>query len=204
MKRGLITIAVIVNLVAVNTTLAQLSLNTVSVNVGTIRTLFSDLSFYQGYQYSVYPEVQIGGNVFIPSVRWIAYWGYWTDGVEKAFPVTDHVTYSYSSHIVGARFNFFPAKLLPHWPLPIGIFTGVAHHFISGKYVSGSGFDGRPGQDLAGDATTFEIGLNAEVEVLGPIAVRVEVQQFVPLGSKEFDQLQKNRRAYKVGLALTF
>lgn len=202
MKKGLITIALIANIVGVNTTLAQLSLNTVSANFGTIRTLFPD--YYQNYQYAVYPEVQIGGDFFIPSIRWITYLGYWTDGVDKPLPIADHVTYSYSSHIVGTRFNFLPAQLLHHGPLAIGVFTGLAHHFISRKYVGGSGLDGRPGQDFAGNANTLEIGFNAEVEVLGPIAVRGEVQQFVPLGSEEFDRLQKNRRAYKVGLAFTF
>jgi hypothetical protein len=190
--------------VGVNTTLAQLSLNAVSANVGAIRTLFPDYSFYEDYQYSVYPEVQIGGNLFIPSVRWIAYWGYWTDGVEKALPVLDFVTYSHSSHIVGVRFNLLPAKLLPHWPLPIGVFTGVAHHFIAGRYVGGFGFVGRPGQDFTDDANTLEIGLNAEVDVLGPIAIRGEIQQFIPLGSDYLDRMQKSRRAYKVGLTFTF
>jgi|GEM_PF-1912044 len=204
MKKELFIAVLILNIICVNTTLAQLSLNTVSASIGTIRTLFPDYSFYQNYQYSVYPEVQIGGNFLIPSLRWIACWGYWMDGVEKALPVADHVTYSYSSHIVGARFNFLPAKLLPHWPLLIGVFTGVAHHFISGKYVGGFGYDGKLGQNITDDATTIEIGLNANVQVLGPVAVRGEVQQFFPLGNEEFDQLQKNRRAYKVGLAFTF
>jgi len=196
--------AVIVNVVGVRTTLAQLNLNAVSANVGTIRTLFPDYSFYQDYQYAVYPEVQIAGNFFIPSVQWIAYWGYWSDGVDKALPVADYDTYSYSSHIVGVRLTFLPAKLLPHWPLPVGVFSGFAHHFISRRYVGGFGYDGKHGQDFADDANTVEIGLNAEVDVLGPIAIRGEVQQFIPLGNDYFSQMQKNRRAYKVGLAFRF
>ncbi|MDP2885349.1 MAG: hypothetical protein Q8P51_10055, partial [Ignavibacteria bacterium] len=125
MRKAVLIIAAIVILGDVRTTLAQLSMNTVSVNVGTIRTLFPDYSYYQDYQYSLYPEVQIGGDFLIPSLQWTVYWGYWTDGLEKALPVADFVTYSYRSHIVGARFNFLPAKLLPHWPIPIGFFTGV-------------------------------------------------------------------------------
>ncbi len=204
MKKPLIIIAVVAAFVGVPTTLAQLSLNTVSANIGTIRTLSPDASFSQNHQYALYTELQIGGNFLIPSVRWSVYWGYWTDGVEETLPVMDFVTYSYSSHIVGGRFNFLPAKLLPHWPLPVGIFAGVGHHFISGKYVGGFGLDGAPGQDFTVGATTLEIGLNAEADLLGPIAVRGEVQQFISFGDGEFDRLQKNRRAYKVGLAFTF
>jgi len=54
------------------------------------------------------------------------------------------------------------------------------------------------------ELNTLEIGINTEVNVLAPIAVRGEVQQFIRVGSKEFDRLQKNRRAHKVGLSYIF
>jgi hypothetical protein len=204
MKKPLIIINVIISVIVVRTTTAQIHLNTVSANIGSIRTLFPDYSFYHDFQYSIYPEFQIGGDFLTPSIRWVTYWGFWADGIENALPVADFVTYSYSSHIVGARFNFLLENFLPHVPLPIGIFTGVAHHFISVRYVGGFGFDGKAGHDYSDGVTTFEIGVNGEVDVFDQIAIRAEVQQFVPLGSKEFDRAQKNRRAYKVGLAFTF
>ena len=84
------------------------------------------------------------------------------------------------------------------------MFSGFAHHFISGGYVGGFGYDGEHGQDFADDANTVEIGLNAEEDILGPIAIRGEAQQFIPLGNDYLAQMQKNRRAYKVGLAFRF
>jgi hypothetical protein len=204
MKQGLIVIAVLGNLVSVSTTLAQLSLNSASVNVGTIRTLFPNDSRYTDFQYAFYPEVQVDGDFLASFVGWTVYWGYWSDGLENALPVADMVSYSYSSHIVGARFSFLPAKLLDHWPLPIGIFAGTAHHFIAARYIGGFGLDGNPGHEFTADATTVELGLNAEVQVLGPIGIRGEIQQFIPLRSDYFDRLQKNRRVYKLGLAFTF
>jgi hypothetical protein len=188
----------------IGSTLGQVSLNTVSANIGAIRTFLPAHSPFQAYQYSVYPEIQAGGEFFTPSVVWSTYWGYWTDGVARAFPIADYVTYSHASHIVGARFQFSPARILPHWPIPIGIFTGVAHHFITATYIGGFAYDGRPGHDFTADATTLEFGLNIEVEVFGPIIIRGEAQQYVGLGSKDFDRLQKDRRSYKVGFALLF
>lgn len=204
MKKGLIIIVLTLSFVGVTRTYAQISLNTLSANVGTIRTLFPNYSPYEDYQYSFYPELQVGGDFLTPSIQWIVCWGYWMDGVKKAFPVADMVTYSYSSHLLGARFNIFPGKLLPHWPLPVGVFTGLAHHFISGKYVGGFGLDGRPGRDFTRSGNTFEAGINAELEALGPIAVRGEIHQLFPLGNEWLDRMQKNRRAYTVGLAVHF
>ncbi len=203
MNRRLIIISVIAGVVAVRPMTAQIHLNMVSANVGSIRTLFPDHSFYHDFQYSFYPEFQIGGDFLTPSIQWVTYWGFWKDGVEKALPVADFVTYSFSSHIIGARFNLLLAHVLPHWPLPLGVFAGVAHHFISGTYIGGFGLDGMPGRDYSDGVTTLELGLNAKADLFEPIAIRAEVQQFVPLGTKEFDRAQKNRRAYKIGLSLT-
>jgi hypothetical protein len=197
MKMGLFAIVMIA--IAVNMTLAQLHMNTGSAPVGTDRTLFPGGSFYQEFQHPLYPEVQIGGDVVVPSLRWIASWGYWSDGVERALPVADLVTYSSHRHIIGFHVNFLPAMLLPHLPFSIGVFTGVSYHFIAGRYESS--FDGRTGQDFTENVTTLEIGLNVNVQLVGPMAFHGEVLQFIPLGSEVFDRLQKNRRAFAVGVA---
>jgi hypothetical protein len=204
MSKRLIIIGVVTGIFVARPMTAQIHLSTVSANIGSIRTLFSDHPFYRDFQYALYPEFQIGGDFLTPSIQWVTYWGFWKDGVANALPVADFVTHSFSSHIVGARFNLLLANVLPHWPQPLGVFTGVAHHFISGTYIGGVGLDGKPGRDYSDGVTTLEIGVNAKVDLFGPIAIRAEAQQFVPLGTKEFDRAQKNRRAFKVGLALTF
>lgn len=146
----------------------------------------------------------MGGDLFVSPVRWILYWGYWKDGVEEPLPIADYMTYSYNSNIVGTRFGIVPTELLDDWPIQIGIFIGAAHHFITGTWVGGAGLDGRPGEDLTENVATFEIGLNAEIIVIEPIAVRGELQQYIPLGNAYLDKLQKNRQSLKVGLALRF
>ena len=187
-----------------STAFGQFNVNAVSANVGTIRTMWPDQSLFENYQYTLYYELQIGGQFFAPSLKWVAYWGHWDDGIAGALPVADMATHSYSSHVVGLRFSVHPAKLLAHWPLPIGVFAGASHEFLSKRYVGGHDYYGRPGNDYAEDVTTLEIGLNVEVEILSPLAIRGEIRQLFPLGDREVDQRQKGRRAFTIGVAAIF
>jgi len=187
-----------------STAFGQFNVNAASANVGTIRTMWPDQSLFENYQYTLYYEVQIGGQFFAPSLKWVAYWGHWDDGIAKELPVADMVTHSYSSHAVGVRFNVLPAELLAHLPLPIGVFAGGSHEFLSSRYVGGHDYYGRPGNDYTEEVTTLEIGLNVEVEILSPLAIRGEIRQLLPLGDREVDQLQKGRRAYTIGVAAIF
>lgn len=204
MRTRLVTLVLAAQMAGIGLTLGQVNLNTLSANIGVIRTFLPAHAPFQANQFSIYPEIQAGGAFFTPAVRWNIYWGYWSDGVARAFPVADYVTYSHSSHVVGARFNVFPARIFPQWPIPLGIFAGFAYHFISATYVGGFSFDGRPGHNFTGDAATGEVGVNVEVEVFGPVVVRGEAQQYFGLGSGEFNRLQKNRRSYTVGFAVMF
>jgi len=197
-----IVLLTVVNALIICSSLAQLSLDSFSANVGTIRTTHSEHSVYSDYQYAFYPELQIGGTLFLSYFKWTTYWGYWSDGITEPLDVMDMVTYSGQTHILGARVTFHPAEVAPEFPLPVGIFAGFAHHFISVEYVGGLGFDGKPGHDYTQTLNTFELGLNIDVSVLGPINLRGEVHQLFPLGNESTNATQRGRRAYKVGLAL--
>jgi len=204
MKFRILFLSFIVNALFINVSFAQLGFDNVSANLGTIRTTYSESSPYSDYQYSLYPEFQAGGRFFTSFFRWAAYWGYWTDGIDHALPVADMVTYSSKSHIVGFRLAFFPADMAPEWTLPIGIFAGIAHHFVSIHYIGGFGIDGKPGHDFSEYLNTFELGLNTDFSIIGPLGMRAEIHQFFPTAGKQIDKAQKGRRAYKVGLALQF
>jgi hypothetical protein len=195
--RTRITLSTIVlSLLCSAITLGQLSVNNVSANLGTIRTLVGDDDSYSEYRSAFYPELQIGGSFFTRAAGWTIYWCYWTDGIERALPVADMITYSFTSHIVGTRLTFFPAQTSEHWALPVGIFAGVSHHFIAGRNVGGSGIIGKPGEDFTRTSNTVEIGLNIRFPIVSPLSIRGEVQQFVRIDNDDFDRRQKNRRAY--------
>jgi len=199
-----IVLLTVVNALIICSSLAQLSLDSFSANVGTMKTTHSEHSAYSDYQYAFYPEVQTGGSLFLPYFRWTIYWGYWSDGITEPLNVMDIVTYSRQTHILGARVTFFPAKIAPRFPLPVGIFAGFAHHFTTARYVGTFGLFpySKPREHFTESLNTVEAGLNADVSILGPFNIRGEIHQFFPLGDPPIDQALKGRRAYKVGLAL--
>ena len=147
---------IILNSVFICLTLAQFSIDSYSIGIGRIRTDYSESSLYSDYQYAFYPELQLGGNMFAPPFTWTVYWGYWTDGITQAFHVSDMVTYSNHTHIIGVRIG-----ALSSGPLRIGVFGGIAHHFIFMRYIGGSGIAGDRGYDHSQSMNTLEVGLNA-------------------------------------------
>ena len=200
MKKWFIIIGVVVNLFSASATLAQINLNNVSVNIGKVRELMYS---YQDRLYLVYPELQLSGDFLIPSIRWTVSWGYWTDGEIKK----NQVEYSDYIHIVGARFTFLPKKLWNNWDLPMGIFIGVSQHFFASKNTGWmtASYIGSPEQyDLKKYATTFDIGLIAEVQVLGPFGIRGEIQTYGQPRDGVIDYLSNFASAIKVGIFYTF
>jgi hypothetical protein len=187
-------------LISVKATFAQLDLSTVAVKLGAIRTLFDKALPYRDYQYALFPELQVGGPFFTRSLDWSFYWGYWSDGVDRPLPIKDAPTYSYSSHILGVRITFLPAMAGKEMPVPVGIFAGIASHFIRARYVGGSDLMGNPGRDYSKTSTTAEIGVNAFVQLRRRLSVTAELQQYFRLESDSFGRRQTNRRAYKIGL----
>ena len=178
---------------------AQVNINTVALSVGSIRA-YSD-PIYSKYEYSIYPELQIGGKLFMPFICWSVYWGYWTDGIKDPLPVMDMITYSISSHIFGARLTFIPSLAADHWPLPVSIYAGFAHHLLLYNYVGGFGYAGNKGQDHNQGSNTIEFGLQAYYPIGWCLQLYGEIQQFFPFPSDELSGYQRNRRVYKLGLA---
>lgn len=175
---------------------AQLTVNSVSLNAGTIRSLSAES--WTNNHWKFYPELQLGGDLFVAPFRWTMYWAYWSDGFQKV-PFYYWSVYSYSSHIIGARVQV----VLPRAPL--GVFVGISQHFIARTYLGGTNdFPGKPLTDISANATTFELGLNGEVELCQPLALRLEVHQLFPLGDRPFEGVQKDRRAYTGGIAVKF
>jgi hypothetical protein len=208
MKAKSILQGIILTMIFANSSLAQISFNSVSANVGQIRTLFPDIELYSDHQHAFYSELEVDAEIVVTYIRGGVYWGYWNDGVNN-LSIIDAVYYSFNSHIVGTRFTFLPEKLFDNWLLPFGIFGGAAHHFISARCVGGVDFVGNTCnsdlyEDFTGNINTLEVGLSTEVRIIGPLKIHGKVNQFIPLGDKEFDRRQKKRRIYKVGLVFSF
>lgn len=181
----------------------------ISANIGFIRTVFPDYVHYSDYQYAFYPELEVDAEILAPYTRGGVYWGYWNDGVNSPLPVKDAVTFSYRSHILGARITFLPKKLLDNWLLPFGVFVGAARHFISEQCVGGFDIGGSTCneahyRDSRYNIHTLEAGLSSEFRIGGAFKIRGKVYQFIPLGNSEMDRYQEKRRGYSVGLGFIF
>lgn len=180
-------------------TLGQISTTGVSAHVGTIRALESD---GVEEQYVFYPELQLNGQFLFPSFRWSTYWGYWDDAINDV-RVVDAIVYSTRGHIIGGRIAFVPSLAAEHWPLPITIFAGLAHHFVSVRYVGGEDFAGTRGNDGTRTSNTFEIGLSGFVNISDFMQFRAEAHQFFGLSDDPRAHSHKGRRAFTIGLGIT-
>jgi hypothetical protein len=184
---------------AVASSHAQLNVNSIGAGMGLIAPL-GDGGI--GTRYVAYPELQLGGEFLLPYLGWSAYWGYWDDGIETT-TISDQTSYSTHGHILGTRIAFFPSIALQQWPLPIALFGGVAHHFITYRIVDRYYTANITPEGTAG-SNAFEFGLTVYASVLRTIQLRAEAEQYVGLGDEDFRWSQTDRRAYKLGAAYIF
>jgi hypothetical protein len=199
-------ILVLLYFVGLETGSAQIRLNYVSANAGVMRTLGENMYATGEDRYVFYPEIQCGGDLFLPYLRWVGYWGYADEGHTMIPPPEYHPPYTYRTHSVGIRFSFMPAHLLPHWPIPVGLFIGISRQFISvsGEYPTFMTSQGPTGRPAPRNVTAFEAGVNLEIRVYGRVGIRIEGHQLILLGITESDRMDKNRRAFTGGLGWTF
>jgi hypothetical protein len=173
----------------------------VSVNAGYIGTFYQDDPAY-GHSYAFYPEFQARGPLLLPSLFWVAFWGYWDDGLETPPSSVDSHVFSFKGHITGGRILYHPRKVSDNWPLPVGVFLGFSHHFIHGEYLAMDEDPGDSPNSINRGSNTFEIGLNLEIPWQGPFGFRAEVRQFIPVSGDDFEKPQKNRRSYTIGISM--
>jgi hypothetical protein len=178
---------------------AQINISSISLRIGGIET---ETGHGQD-EIVLNPELQIGGKLFTDYFNWGVNWSYWNDGINKEIPSSDFVTYNFSSHIVGCRLICSPMKIIEKLDVPIDIFAGVAEHFIKARYIGGAGLTGIGGSTYTKEMTTIELGLSLQIFIIERISALVEAQQYFPLGSDASEQIQQDRRAFKVGLSLS-
>jgi hypothetical protein len=207
-----IAVAALATVICVSAAPGQVDVSTISARIGTIRTLWRDNTTYEAYLWTVYPELEIGGRLFMRYLSWGASWGYWSDGIDKVLPVVDMATYSQASHILGLRIGFHPQLADEHWPIPLVVFGGLSHHMIKTRYIGGGDFpikttyagEFKPYTINDDHSTTIHLGLGVTIPMVGIFSLDAEAQQFIPFGSSESEQTQKNRRAFKIGLQARF
>lgn len=205
LSRSQICVWVAIALVSIDVVCAQAqtNLNHVSVNAGIIRALDPHGAGPVGGEYVFYPEIQVGGDLFTPGLRWIAFWGYADEGARAPYGGLFGV---YSSHAVGGRVQVRPEELLPHWVIPAGIFVGAAYHAATYRIVSRHVFveTASHGQilrrDFAEHILALEAGVNLEIRIIGSFGIRIEGRQSIPLSGQFPDSMMEERRSITGGI----
>jgi hypothetical protein len=154
-------------------------------------------------QYSFYPEIQLLNDFFALSEAKVTvggslYWGYWTDGVDELSSCKDCFTFSYSSHIIGARVM----AALDAFPIPIAGFAGISRHFIRADYIGGYDYPGNPGSDFQDALNAFEAGIRVQVPMSQRLHIGGNYRQYTPFVKK--NSRYDSRAALGIGLTYMF
>jgi hypothetical protein len=182
---------------------AQVNLSSVTVRLGAIRTLQTKTDD-GGHLWALYPELQVGGVLFTPSVSWGLSWGYWDDGLNQAINWMDYTTMSQNGHIIALRAAFEPQKADSHAPIPLKIFAGLAEHIIFDHYIGGAGVNGAHLPDSTYYSTTLCAGLSLAFPLSSLLQLEAEAEQFFPFTSGRYGDAEKGRRNFKLGVVFNF
>lgn len=181
---------------------AQVDVSILSVRAGVIRTLNPDHSSASESRWSLYPEVEMGGMFFTPSVSWGISWGYWYDGGG------DYTNYADRSHIISMRLSFLPQVLAPHWLIPLKLSGGIAEHFIHRENVGRTQwaetvcFPVPWRQEGAFQSTTLYAGVGLSLSLSTSLRLEAEAAEHFPVSNQPpIDYEQKNRWVFTLGIA---
>jgi hypothetical protein len=142
--------------------------------------------------------------LFVSYLYWGVSWGYWSDGIDRALPVTDFVTYSQSGHIISERAGVKIQSLASSFPLPLIVFLGFSEHFVETSYVGGSDGISQPRQASTDLVFAGLVGIRLTIPIASYLEFQAEALQFIPVGENSLSFAQINRRAFSLGLAVTF
>jgi len=182
---------------------AQINFSKVSVDIW-VKQNYKTYHFDNTNQFLFYPELQIGGKFIHDYLEWNINGGYWNDGIDEPFPVMDHMTYTYSSIIVGGYISFYPEKLSEKFIFPIHLLTGFSHHFISEKYVGGEDFTGSHRNNNFFGLFTIDLGLGVNFNLIDRIRIRLEGIVYFPLDKNQYTENYGSSSSFKIGFDYMF
>jgi hypothetical protein len=196
MRTCLITLLT-VGVISTPCSAAELTLNRIAATFGSIQPLG-----WNDAPNVFYPELQVQGVLLTRGIGWESFWGYWDDGITQV-QVRDAIVYSSSGHMLGARVSVDPKLLLAQWPLPIVVWGGVAHQFISLNDLGYTDFAGSGGYDHAIGANSWEFGGRALIGLTNKIGLQLDARHLYYLGDELPGLSRDNRWNVNLGIGFT-
>lgn len=178
---------------------AQTNFNKISVDIG-MKNGYQSGPFDESNKFSLFPQIQIGGNFLFNYLEWNLNWGYFDDGRDTEFNVRDFATYSYSSHIVGGYISFYPEKLTDGFSIPVYLLTGFSYHFVNEEYIGGNDFTGSHRDDNSFGVSSWDLGLGINYNIVKNLRFRLDGIVYVPLSEPESLELNRSSSSFKFGV----
>ena len=182
---------------------AQINFSKLSADVGLKQNIHLDITD-ESNKYFVYPEIQVGGKFITKYLEWDLGWSYQNDGRTEPLPIADYITYSYSSHSVGAHISFYPQNLTETFILPIHLITGFSYHFASKKYIGGYDFTGSSGTDDSYGISTVDLGLGLNYNLINNFRIRLDGIVYFQLPGDGKSDIKNNNASLKLGFDYLF
>ena len=182
---------------------AQTNISKLSADIGLKQNTHSAAND-ESNKYIIYPEIQIGGKFIAMYLEWDIGWSYQDDGQNEPLPVADYITYSYSSHNVGAHISFYPQNLSETFSIPLHLITGFSYQFESRQYVGGYDFTGSSGTNDSYGISTLDLGIGLNYNLMNNLRVRLDGIVYFQFLEDENIGTKNNSSSLKLGFDYLF
>lgn len=162
---------------------AQVNISKVGFSAGLVGSYHYDFENTSGP--ALYLELKTGGIFFEEYFEWELHTGFWDDGINEPHPIADHITYSYSSLIVGTRIIYFPQKGLKKFPIPIHFIGGFSTRLIDKDYVGGFDLSGNEGNNKSFTLLTADFGVGINYELFNKLRLHSEFEFYLPINGNQ-------------------
>lgn len=194
---------ILIQLLLTITVYCQIDVSTLSASVGVIRNLQPyDLYSY----YSLYPEIEVGGNLLNSQTSWYLYLNYFDDNVTEIKPVRDlGIFYSYKVIGIGAQVGvtIIDSSTI-NFPLKISILGGASVNIIKGRNIIENLYlNPSNKKEIYDHIYNLDIGLRTNYSFTKTLDLVAEYTQIIMLNDKT-NTYSKYRNAFKLGFLMKF
>ena len=182
----------------------QTNLTDFRVTAGMLQNVRGDGEWYDGYRWTFYPEVQIGGQLINDPFLWGVYYGFWDDGVSEPITGFDNlITYSFTSQIIGLRVGMQTEDILENDLIQMRFQAGFSHHMLDAAYIGGMDSEGQPGSDFSQTFEAMDADIGVSLKIYKPVRLYLGFQAMIQLNNLT-SGFREVRNGGKAGILLDF
>lgn len=177
---------IILSLLFLSQTFAQINISSVSINGGVIKNFTQEE--LESNEFTFYPEISIGGQLFIKSIYWQISYGYWDDGIKKELKdFRFYSTFNFISNVVSSRLLFDLSNVDGSFYIPFKIISGISYHNLKAqlKFPRGAPYEFII-EKFEKQIYYGDIGIESFLCIYGKLFFNLRYINFIPLNEKRF------------------